>query len=102
MSPSCSTRSGPTSQSWKVTCEERRHKPDTPSRAVEKYVRHTVCFGARTNGRYHGPHHAGTRPTSDRRNKWSMYQAPRSQRYSSWHPTDSKPHCDLAERMATC
>ena len=80
MFPSCSTRIGQISRSWKVTCETLPHKPDTQSRPMGKYLRQTVCFGARTSGRYRGPHHVGTRPTTDRRNKWSMYQAPRSQR----------------------
>ena len=78
------------------------HELDSHSGPMGKYVRHTTCFGARTSGNYHRPHHAGTRPTIGRRNKWSMYQAPQCQRYSSWHPTDSKPLCDLAERGASC
>ena len=91
------------------------NSPEWPSRLVlESHMRNAaaqtghpqpndgeVRFGARTSGHYHKPEHAGTMPTTSRRNKWSMYQA-RCQRYSSWHLTDSKPLCDLEERAATC
>ena len=67
-----------------------------------KYVRRITCFGARTSGHCHQARHEGTRPTTGHQSKWSMYQAPRCQQYSSWHPTDLKPHCDLAEHAAAC
>ena len=61
-----------------------------------------TCFGARTSGHCHRAHHAGTGPTTGHRNKWSMYQAPRCQQCSSWHPTGQKPLSDLTEHAAAC
>ena len=55
-SHSCNTRSGPTSQTWKVT------KPDNPSQPMGKYVRCRTCFGARRGGPCRRAHHEGTRP----------------------------------------
>ena len=65
-------------------------------------MRRTVRFGAHTNSHYRELHNAGSKPTTDRRNKWSMYPARRTRRYSSWHPTDSKPQYNLAERTTIC
>ena len=93
---------------WPNKSARERHmrnpaaKSDTHSRPMKKYVRHTVCFGGGTNSCYHGPRHVETRPATGRRNGSSIYQAPQFQQYCSWRPTDSKPHCDLAERTATC
>ena len=101
-SRSCNTRSGPTNRSWKVTCAVHPHKRGTPSRPMGKYVRRRTCFRARTSGPCPRAHYEGTRPTTGHQSEWSMYQAPRCQQYSSWHPTDSKPYYDLAECGATC
>ena len=102
MSPSCSTKNGSTNQSWKIACKTRPNEPNTNSRPMGRYVKRTVCFGAHTNSHYGEPHHKGTKPATDRRKTWSMYRAPRSQRYSSQPQTDSKPRCDLAGRTTTC